>query len=142
METLIAQIAALEKDHEIIDALIDKGIGMASVQHPCAGDFSETCRMQARDTLGKYLAISMRHFDREHRLMHAIHYPRDVVEAHAIEHDKLLTMVNQAIQDMNDRRPNLGKSIERLAEAYRDHRDSIDARLEEYIAGIAPPPPK
>lgn len=142
MKQLHAQLAALEKDHVIIDALIDKSIDMASAEHPCAGEFGAVCHAQARDTLGKYLTISMQHFDLEHRLMRAISYPREVIEAHAIEHDKLLTMVNQAIHDMNERRPNLGKTIADVAEAYKEHRDRIDARLEEYIAGTYPPPPK
>jgi hemerythrin len=139
--TLAAQIATLEKDHEAIDQLIDQPLNLA-ISMPCRGDDDDPCRAQIREIFGKYLIVSMRHFNDEHVIMHTIRYPRDLLEAHAIEHDKLLTMVRQAIEALNDNRPNLDKTIADISTAYRNHRDHLDAPFCEYVGGIPPPPPQ
>lgn len=142
-DKLKALMADIDRDHALFDALINQPAGQLNAYPPCAEsgtDNASPCRTHIRETLSKYLIFSLRHFDQEYQAMHEIGFPRDLFEAHAIEHDNLLTQVNQAIGTMNNGASTaaLINAIDEINKAYCDHRDKIDSTLIDFLHNLYP----
>lgn len=142
-EKLNALMAMIDRDHALFDTLIDQPAEQLKHSVPCAESSANKdshCRTHIREMLAKYLTISLRHFEHEHQLMHEIRFPRDFIEAHAIEHDKLLQLVNDAITIMHDGTciTALIETIGEIGRAYRYHRDSVDSILLDHMHLMRP----
>ncbi|GAB1392938.1 hypothetical protein MASR1M60_11010 [Rhodocyclaceae bacterium] len=142
-DKLKALMAEINRDHELFDTLIDQSAEHLTAYAPCAefdADKASPCRTRIHETLAKYLMISLRHFDREYQAMHEIGFPRDFIEAHAVEHDRLLTQVNQTIDKMQNGASiaSLIVAVGEIGSAYRHHRDVIDTILLDYLYRLMP----
>lgn len=140
---LKALMVEIDRDHELFDTLIDQPAEHLAAYAPCAefdADKASPCRTRIHETLAKYLMISLRHFDREYQAMHEIGFPRDFIEAHAVEHDRLLTQVNQTIDKMQNGASiaSLIVAVGEIGSAYRHHRDVIDTILLDYLYRLMP----
>lgn len=145
-DKLHALMAKIDQDHALFETLIDQPAEQltSTACVPCAdssADQDRRCRTRIRETLAKYLTVSLRHFDQEYQLMNEILFPRDFIEAHAIEHDKLLQLVNQAIGAMHDGASTtlLIEIIGEIGRAYRYHCDSIDTIMQDHLHSIPTP---
>jgi hemerythrin len=127
----------LEQEHQALEKLIDE---LPLLQAACIGDSgcepaSPLCRGRIRDTLANHLMLALRHFDHEHRVMHLICFPPELLEAHAVEHDRILDGINRIIGELNNGLSDqqLLLRLADLLKLQRQHNEGIDATLYRYL---------
>lgn len=129
--TLHALLALIDAEHDHIDALNQRTqalIDAGPADHPSVRDV-------IRALLHDAIHLLLMHFQHEHEAMHRINAPRNYIEAHAIEHDAMMTqlrIIAGRFQEGDALHAVLAE-VAQLHESFARHRAGADAELYRYL---------